>query len=161
MRGQVTRTSHNDSHSRLWMIVGRSVLAKSTSMTWHSEWTPCLEKFSEKALRASSSQNRILEGIGSEDEEAPEWRGFRPRVDLHLGAIDMTNINRKRGREGKENQKSPKQSNVTSILKREYVCMENAWTYDMQNKLHHGLNLIQTYQHTKRLHTSKCMRILL
>ena len=54
---------------------------------------PRLEKFSENALKASSSQNRIVEGEGSEDEEAPERRGFRARVDLRLGAIDMTNVN--------------------------------------------------------------------
>ena len=45
----------------------------------------------------------MLEGEGSEDEEAPERRGFRAGVDLHLGAIDMTNVNRKRGRERKDN----------------------------------------------------------
>ena len=38
-------------------------------------------------------------GVESEDEEALEQRGFRARVDLRLGAIDMTNVNRKRGRE--------------------------------------------------------------
>ena len=70
---------------------------------------PRLEKFSENALKASSSWNQMLEGEGSEDEEAPERRGFRARVDLHLGAIDTTNVNRKRGRERKNNQKSFKQ----------------------------------------------------
>ena len=52
-----------------------------------------LEKFSENALKASSSWNRTLEGEGSEDEEALERRGFRAEVDLHLGAIDTTNVN--------------------------------------------------------------------
>ena len=160
-RGQVTRTSHSDSHSRLWMTVGRSVSAKSASMTWRSEWTPRLENFSENALWASSPRNRRGRGAESEDEEASKWRWFWVGVDLRLGAIDMTNINRKRGRERKDNQKSPKQSNITSILKRKDVCMGNAWTCDMQNKLHHGLSPIQTYQHTNRFHTSKCMRILL
>ena len=70
---------------------------------------PRLEKFFENALKASSSWNQMLEGEGSEDEEAPEWRGFRFGVDLRLGAIDMTNVNRKIGRERKNNQKSPKQ----------------------------------------------------
>ena len=70
---------------------------------------PRLEKFSENALKASSLWNRMLEGEGSEDEEAPERRGFRAGVDLRLGAIDITNVNRKRGRERKDNQKSPKQ----------------------------------------------------
>ena len=70
---------------------------------------PRLEKFSENALKASSSWNRTLEGEGSEDKEAPERRGFRAGVDLRLGAIDTINVNRKRGRERKDNQKSPKQ----------------------------------------------------
>ena len=70
---------------------------------------PRLEKFSENALKASSSRNRMLEGEGSEDEEAPERRGFQAKVDLHLGAINMTNVNRKRGTERKNNQKSPNQ----------------------------------------------------
>ena len=69
---------------------------------------PRLEKFSENALKASSSQNRTLEGEGSEDEEALERRGFRAGVNLRLGAIDTTNVNRKRGKERKDNQKSPK-----------------------------------------------------
>ena len=51
----------------------------------------------------------MLEGEGSEDKEAPERRGFRAGVDLRLGAIDTINVNRKRGRERKDNQKSPKQ----------------------------------------------------
>ena len=45
------------------------------------------------ALKASSSRNRTLEGERSEDEEAPERRGFRAGVDLRLGAIDITNVN--------------------------------------------------------------------
>ena len=51
----------------------------------------------------------MLEGEGLEDEEAPEQRRFRAGVDLRLGAINTTNVNRKRGRERKVNQKSPKQ----------------------------------------------------
>ena len=54
---------------------------------------PRLEKFSENALKASSSRNRIVEREGSIDEEAPERRGFRAGVDLRLGAIDTTNVN--------------------------------------------------------------------
>ena len=67
-----------------------------------------LEKFSKNTLKASSSQNRTLEGEGLEDEEAPERRGVWVGVDFHLGAIDTTNVNKKRGRERKNNQKSPK-----------------------------------------------------
>ena len=54
---------------------------------------PCLEKFSENALKASSSRNQIVEEKGSIDEEASERRGFRAGVDLRLGAIDTTNVN--------------------------------------------------------------------
>ena len=64
---------------------------------------PHLEKFSENALKASSSRNRTLEGEGSEDEEAPKRREFQAGVDLRLGAINTTNVNRKRGRERKDN----------------------------------------------------------
>ena len=60
---------------------------------------PRLEKFFENALKASSSRNQTLEGEGSEDEEAPERRGFRAGVDLCLGAIDTTNVNERRGKE--------------------------------------------------------------
>ena len=160
-RGQVIETSHSDSHSQLWMTMGRSMSVKSASMTWHSEWTPRLEKFSENALWASSSRNRRERGAESKDEEASKWRGFQAGVDLHLGAIDMTNVNRKRGRTRKTIKKVRSNSNITIILKREYVCVGNAWTCDMQIKLHHGLSPIQTYQHTNKLHTSKCMKILL
>ena len=44
----------------------------------------------------------MLEGEGSEDEEAPERRGFRAGVDLRLGAIDTTNVNKFRGRKREE-----------------------------------------------------------
>ena len=74
---------------------------------------PRLEKFSENALKASSSRNRTLEGEGSEDEEALEQRGFRAGVDLRLGAIDTTNVNRNRGRKRKE---QSEKSQATSII---------------------------------------------
>ena len=159
MRGQVTGTSHNDSHSRLWMTVGRSMSAKSAKMTWCSECTPRLEKFSENALWALSSRNRRERGAKSEDEEALEWKGFLAGVDLRLGAIDTTNVNRKKGREKETIRKVPKQFTIVRICEKKYICMENAWTCDMQKKLHHELSSIQTYQHTNNLHTPKCMKI--
>ena len=148
--GQLTGISQRDSHPRLWMTSGESMSTKSARMTWHLEWMPCLEKFSEKAYWASSSQNWIWEGVGLEEEDASKRRGFRDGANLRLGAIDTTNVNWKI-----DNQKSPKKFQI------EYVCMGNAWTCDMQNKIHHGLNPIQPYQHTNNLHTSKCMIILL
>ena len=54
---------------------------------------PRLEKFSKNALKASSSRNWIVEGEGSVNEEAPKRKGFRAGMDLHLGAIDTTNVN--------------------------------------------------------------------
>ena len=63
---------------------------------------PRLEKFSENALKESSSRNRTLEGEGSKEKEAPERRGFRAGVDLRLGAIDTINVNRIRGRKREE-----------------------------------------------------------
>ena len=70
---------------------------------------PRLEKFSENALKASSSWNQTLEGEGLEDEDAAEWRGFQAGVDLHLGAIDTTNVIEIEGEKEKNNQKSSKQ----------------------------------------------------
>ena len=88
---------------------------------------PRLEKFSGNALKASSSWNRTLEGEGLDDEEAPERIGFRAGVDLRLGAVDMTNINRNRGRKREEqSEKSQATSIISNILKRRYVCMRNA-----------------------------------
>ena len=63
---------------------------------------PRLKEFSENALKASSSRNRTLEGEGLVEEEASERRGFRAGVDLRLGAIDMTNVNKFRGRRREE-----------------------------------------------------------
>ena len=49
---------------------------------------PHREKFSKKAFQASSSWNRIDEGIRLDEVDAAEQRGFRDGVDLHLGVID-------------------------------------------------------------------------
>ena len=73
---------------------------------------PRLEKFSENALKASSSWNWTLEGEGLVDEEAPKRRGFQARVDLCLGVIDMTNVNRFRGRKKKKKEQSKKSQAV-------------------------------------------------
>ena len=68
---------------------------------------PRLDKFSENALKTPSSWNRTLEGEGLVDEKAPERREFRVRVDLRLGAIDMTNVNRiERGGRKKQSESS-------------------------------------------------------
>ena len=157
----MTGLSHYDSHPRLWMTSGRSMSTKSARMTWRSEWMPRLEKFSENALWASSSRNRREIGAESKDDEAPEWRRFRAKVNLHLGVIDMTNVSRRREREKETVRKAPKQFKYSKYIEMEYVCMGNAWTCDMQSKLHHGLSPIQFYQHTINCTYLKCMIILL
>ena len=63
---------------------------------------PRLEKYSENALKASSSRNWTVEGEGLVNEEASERRGFRAGVDLRLGAINMTNVNGFKGRRKEE-----------------------------------------------------------
>ena len=79
---------------------------------------PRLEKFSENALKASSSRNRIVEGEGLVDEEAPERRGFQAGVDLCLGAIDMTNVNRFRGRRREEQSEKSQAIQIYQIYER-------------------------------------------
>ena len=69
----------------------------------------------------------MLEGEGSVEEEAPERRGFWPGVDLRLGAIDTTNVNRKyKEKKRRTIRKVPSNSNISNIWKGEYVCMGNA-----------------------------------
>ena len=63
---------------------------------------PRLEKLFENALKASLSRNRTVEGEGLVDEEAPKRRGFQAGVDLPLNAINITNVNRFRGRRKEE-----------------------------------------------------------
>ena len=70
------------------------------------------------ALKASSSWNRTLKEEGSVDEEAPERRGFRAAVDLHLGAIDTISVNKIRGRKIEEQlEKSQVTTIISNILK--------------------------------------------
>ena len=70
------------------MTVDRLVSEKSNKMTRCSKWTPRREKFSEKSFRASSSQNQIEEGVGLEEDDAPEQRGFQDGADFRFSAID-------------------------------------------------------------------------
>ena len=123
---------------------------------------PRLEKFSENALEASSSQNRTLEDEGLVEEEAPERRGFRAGVDLRLGAIDTTNVNKFRGRRREEQSEKFQAIQIYQIYEK-----ESTYAWEMhehvtcKTKRHHGLSPIQSYQHTSVLHISKCMKILL
>ena len=78
-----------------------------------------LEKFFENALKASSSRNQTLEGEGSVDEEAPKRRGFRAGVDLRLGAIDTTNVNRNRRRKREEQSEKSQAIQIYQIYGKE------------------------------------------
>ena len=80
---------------------------------------PRLEKFSKNALKESSSRNWTLEGEGSEDEKAPERRGFRARVDLRLGAIDTINVNKNRGRKREEQSEKSQAIQIYQIYENE------------------------------------------
>ena len=80
---------------------------------------PRLEKFSKNSLKASSSRNRTLEGEGSVKEEAPERRGFRAGVDLRLGAIDTTNVNKFRGRRREEQSEKFQTIQIYQIYEKE------------------------------------------
>ena len=87
---------------------------------------PRLEKFSENALKPSSSRNRIVEGEGSVDEEALERRRFRARVDLRFGAIDTTNINKFRGRRREERSDESQIVQIYHIYEK-IVCMHGKY----------------------------------
>ena len=117
----MTETSHSDSHPLLWMTEGRSVFAKLDKMTWCFEWMPRLEKYFENALKASSSWNQIWDKVGSDEEEAPERRGFWAGVDLCLGAINTTNVN---NRKGKKERQLEKPQTFSNILKRSMYAWE-------------------------------------
>ena len=86
---------------------------------------PCLEKFFENALKASSSWNRTVEREGLEDEEAPKRKELRAGVDLRLGAIDTSNISNKEGEKERQFEKSQAVSNIKNIEKK-YICIGNA-----------------------------------
>ena len=91
---------------------------------------PHLEKFCENALKASSSRNQTLAGEGSIDEEGSERRGFQAGVDLRLGAIDTTNINRFRGRKQKEQSENSQAIQIYQIYGK-----ESAYVWKMHEHL--------------------------
>ena len=120
-------------------LTGISHREKSDRITWRSEWMPRLEKFSEKSWRAFSSQNRTWRGVGSK-EDAPKRKGFQDGADLHLDAMcRLFERERERGRQIKKHHHKEYQ---TWKWKGMY-----AWACDVQRKLHHGFNLMQSYQH--------------
>ena len=66
----------------------------------------------------------MLEGEGSIEEEALERRGFRARVDLRLGAIDTTNVNRFRGRRREEQSEKSQANQIYQLYEKEST---HAW----------------------------------
>ena len=105
------------------MIVGRSVSKNSDRMTWHSEWMPRHEKFSEKSLWALSSWNRMWDGVeseGEEEEDALEWRGFWDEVDFCLGVIEQ--LTRESEREKWTNKKAPNSSIYAWKMHEHVIC---------------------------------------
>ena len=113
-------------------------------MTWCSEWMPHRKKFSKKSLQALSSQNRTWEGVWSEREEEdnPEWRGFRDGVDLHLGTIEQANT-RERERERERHTHTHTQPHTHTHKKHQttsiYKNIKN-WRYVCMNMWHANLN---------------------
>ena len=50
-----------------------------------------------------------MKGVGLEEDDVLEHKGFWDEADLRLDAIDTTNVNRRKGeRKKKDNQKSSK-----------------------------------------------------
>ena len=106
------------------MTVRRSVSEKSNKITWHSEWTPCLEKFFEKSLRAFLSWNRTEEGVGSKEEvDVIDQRGFWDGTNFCLGTMTQLTERRKEG-ERKTSRKAPTQSIYQNIKNWRYVCIK-------------------------------------
>ena len=152
------------------MTSGRSVSAKSAKMTRRFEWTPRREKFSKKTFRASSSWNRIWEGVGSEDEDnALECKWFWDGADLRLGAIDTTNVNRKRWREKEIIRKVPKQFKYNKytekIVRMHGKCM-NMWqakeiaSWAQHNPIlptHNQFNIYNTHLNAWKYSYNECV----
>ena len=68
----------------------------------------------------------MLAGVGSEEDDASEQRGFRDGAYLRLGAIDMTNVNRERKGENETIRKVPNNSNILRYIEKRACMCENA-----------------------------------
>ena len=53
-----------------------------------------------------------------EEDDVLERKGFWDKANLRLGAIDTTNVNRKRGRERETIKKVPKQFKYNKYIKK-------------------------------------------
>ena len=114
---------------KLTITLIRRVLAKSSHelILGHSPQTlttRIIRKLYPRDPKHIRNQLRC-DRVGSDEEEALERRGFRARVDLRLGAIDTTNVNRNRGRKRKrQSKKSQTFSNISNILKKSTYAWE-------------------------------------
>ena len=142
-----------------WQWEGR---CRRSPPEWLSIKNECLvEKSSSRMPCGHYHYGTEERGAESKDEEAPERRGFRAGVDLCLGVIDTTNVNRIERGKKETIRKAPKQfkyhKNIWKGVRMHGKCM-NMWH---AKKLHHGLNPIQSYQHIVNRTHLKCMIILL
>ena len=85
---------------------------------------------------------------GLEDEEAPKRRGFQAGVDLRLSAINTINVNRKRGRERKDNQKNPKQYQIYQVYWK-----ESTYAWKMHEHVTSKTNCIMGWAQSKPIST--------
>ena len=67
---------------------------------------------------ASSLRNQRERGVESKDEKASEQRGFCAEVDLHLGVINTTNINRIERGKKETIRKAPKQLKYNKYIEK-------------------------------------------
>ena len=80
----------------------------SVSKVWQNDLAFWMNASSREVLRVClkgiiiTKPNRSVVGERSVDEEASERRRFQAGVDLRLGAIDTTNVNRFKGRRKEE-----------------------------------------------------------
>ena len=104
---------------------------------------PRLEKFSKNALKALSLWNRTLEGEGSIEEEALERKGFRAGVDLRLGAIDATNVNRFRGRKREEQSEKSQAIQIYQIYEK-----KSTYAWKMHEHVTYKIKSIMSSAHS-------------
>ena len=127
------------------------------------EWTPHLEKFSEKSWRAFSSRNRTWKGVGSE-EDALEQRGFQDGADLHLGAMcRLFEREKEKGRQTEKHHHKEYQiwkwkGMYAWTMHEHMICKGNCIIGSTQSNP--NSTQVSTYKHTSIMHEKlwKCKR---
>ena len=117
---------------------------------WLGTQNECLvEKSSQRSLiwpshhRTGRERSRIRKNGCPGTKRVPGRNRFA--FGCHRHKLTQTE---ERGRE-RDNQKSPKNnSSISRYIEEKERMHGNAWTCDMHYKNHHGLSLIQSYQHT-------------